>query len=370
MLDRCIPALRQAASVLGLAALLALLPILTAAAQDADIFTVRDVKVDVSADSAAAARDQAIAKAQRDAFAKLLARLTPREDNRQPLPGMTLEPLVDSFEVQEERASAVRYMGTMTVSFRPNVVRQFLISQGWRYAEVRSKPVLVVPVAIENGQPVLWERETEWRQAWSEAASADGLLPVLVPVGDATDLATVDAAAAVGGQSDGLLRLAERYGAGQLVVAEVGQGNGVTLTRHAQGKPPAAETLNVAVASPDQYPAAAAAAIQRMEEDWKRPNLVASGTENRFVALVPIRGLEDWADTRKRLAQIPTVTRTKVISLNRSEALLEVAHVGEVGALRGALAQRDLALGRVPADRAPPAVGEAPAWVLSRQGGQ
>ena len=47
------------------------------AQESGDIYTVRDVEVDVTADNSAAARDRAITEAQRKAFDTLYGRLSP-----------------------------------------------------------------------------------------------------------------------------------------------------------------------------------------------------------------------------------------------------------------------------------------------------
>jgi hypothetical protein len=70
------PLARLLALVLGIA-LLAISPLAanSALAQDqGDIYTVRDVEVDVTADNAAVARDKAINEAQRKAFGTLYSR--------------------------------------------------------------------------------------------------------------------------------------------------------------------------------------------------------------------------------------------------------------------------------------------------------
>ena len=81
-----------------------------------NLFTVEGVTVDVTAENAVAARDEAFMKAQRDAFAVLAKRMVaegqagnvgvPDDD--------TLSSFVKDFEVTNEKLSAVRYIGTYT----------------------------------------------------------------------------------------------------------------------------------------------------------------------------------------------------------------------------------------------------------------
>ena len=74
-----LPALLRA---LMLAATLALLATAPAVAADPDLFTVRGVRVDATAETAPAARDRAIAEGRRLAFRRLVERLVPASQSR------------------------------------------------------------------------------------------------------------------------------------------------------------------------------------------------------------------------------------------------------------------------------------------------
>ena len=86
-------------------------------------YTVTDVKIDVTADSAAHARDQALMQAERKAYEQLCARLEADSDAKK-LSDDDIAGLVASFEVQNERLSAVRYIGIFTIHFNPSAVQR------------------------------------------------------------------------------------------------------------------------------------------------------------------------------------------------------------------------------------------------------
>src|SRR5580704_15909065 len=102
-----------------------------------DPFSVTGVAVDATAATASAARDTALADGQRKAFRQLLERLAaPADYGRLPHPSdAEIVPLVAGFQLQEERTSAVRYLATLTYSFRPNAVRALLRNAGIPFAE-------------------------------------------------------------------------------------------------------------------------------------------------------------------------------------------------------------------------------------------
>ncbi len=430
---------RRLVAILAFLGAATLLPVaaISATGEGAEVFTVRNVEVDVTAGTAAAAREQAIRQAQREAFARLFDRLTPEADGQRapPLDDGAIEQLVDAFEVEGERTSAVRYIGRFTIRFRPQAVRTLMLSNGIRYAEVMSKPVLVLPVDQTLGQPILWQRETPWRQTWEQLEPPEGLVPVLVPYGELQDVTDIGAEQALAGDQDALRRIADRYGAGAVAVVQAApdgelappspdavpamaqaasppaapaadrpRGLAVLATIHRfdgnppetaffELPPPSAPTMAdpgapssapaMAPMEPapplgvlELMPAAVERTVDALEQSWIAANLLETGQQNRLTVEVPFAGMEEWAETRRRLSAVPTVTRARIVSLSRSTAELDITFLGDPARLRTALAQRDLVLTEPPA-APPPAFGalpgqpipvEPPVWRLQWRG--
>lgn len=356
MLVRCTPALRKGL----MAALLALMLAPPALAQDnADIFTVRDVPVDVTAASALEARDQGMREGQRKAFEALFDRLTP-DGARSRLPSLdstSIDNMVQSFQVQEERTSSVRYLGKLAVTFNANAVRRFMRDYSIPYTEVRSRPVLVLPVDQSQGTPVLWQAETAWRQAWADLPIQAGLVPVLVPYGEAPDVADIGADQALAGEAESLRRIAGRYEAGEVAVTTLAPSSGsgglsATTTLYPDdGSAPSSFTVTQEpVAEVEKgrgdptLTALVRKVVDRLDERWVAANVVAAGPEAEMNLQVAFASPQEWVDTRKRLSRVPTVTNLRLLSMSRDSASLELRYAGDVGRLRSALAQQDLSL--------------------------
>jgi hypothetical protein len=116
---------------------------------DASVFQVADVGADVTAVSAAKARDQAIMQGQRSAFSQLLGRLGVSPSIAAKLSDEDIATLVQNFEVQSEHSSSVRYIGTFTIQFHPNAVRRLLEGRNVTYTETQSKRVAILPVVVD-----------------------------------------------------------------------------------------------------------------------------------------------------------------------------------------------------------------------------
>jgi hypothetical protein len=340
-----------------------------AASRRFDPFTVEGVSVDVTAASAAAARDQAIVEGEQQGFRLLLERLTLAND-RARLPKVSaahLPELVQGFEVAHERRSGVRYLADYTVHFRAEAVRQLLRQAGIPFAETVSKPLVVLPVLMQGDHPVLWDDPNPWRDAWLHAKPHGGLVPITEPLGELEDVAAIDADAASHGAADKLQAIARRYGDADVLVTEAAVKPGatyaldVTTTRFAPGQAGNEQTWVLSVpASPGESDGelmarAVTAVIGQVEEAWKGANTLDFRQSGTLVARVPAATLREWLQVRDRLAGIPAVRASRLVSLGRDGARVEIRYVGDAGQLRVALAQRDLDL-----------EGGEPDWVLQR----
>jgi len=321
----------------------------------ADAYLVRDVRVDATASDAIAAREQAVAEAQRIALRRLAERLT---GSAAAADGLDAASLVQGIEVQEERTSAVRYVGTLAVRFSPAAVRRAFEGAGVGSVAPESPPVLVLPLTDRDGQPVLWEVQTPWRSAWDNAPAA-GLVPVLVPFGDLADVtdASTDQVASL--DQAALSAIGQRYGAGSVVVARAvpdgdGPGGSVRLFVVPVGSfdPPEERTVPVP-AGAGGWQAAVAAVTADLDRAWRERTVVASGPEERMRVRIAFAGLEQWMEIRRRLAQTPQVVGAELELLSRTEAVLEVRYRGGAAALRDALSQRRLQLDGVGAGPGP-----------------
>ncbi|RMD64451.1 MAG: DUF2066 domain-containing protein [Alphaproteobacteria bacterium] len=360
-----------------------------AIAQDeGEIFTVRDVAVDVTAETAAAAREVALAQGHVAAMERLLARLLPREEQTRVTPPTAdrIAELVKDFEVADERTSDVRYLARLTFRFNPDAVRAFLRNNDLAYAETRSKPVVVVPVYGPRGEARLWDDANPWWAVWARRRPDAGLVPLIVPLGDLGDISTLDAEQALAGDTARMTALAERYGAEDILLTQailsVSPGaTAATLQVGTSriGRQASATVVETFTQQPgeniDGLLARAAEAIaEDVQESWKQRNLLRPGEARRIQISVPVRGLTDWLEIRRRLADVAGVERSIVTLMSRAATEISVTFVGDERQLAVAMAQNDLELaydetlgwrlwirGAPPPDVAAPAVPLAPA---------
>jgi Uncharacterized protein conserved in bacteria (DUF2066) len=343
------------------------------------------VKVDATADTAAAARDLARIDGQRKALAAVLDRLSGSPDPAKlpKLDDKAITDMVESFEVANERMSAVRYIADYTFHFRPSKVRRLVhvvdnasveasnkptseAASKSAVPESVPKPIVVLPVYQDGGRIVLWDDPNPWREAWGQLSpEPSGAVRLTIPLGDAGDLTAIDADRAVSGKSEALTTIAQRNGAGETVVAlatATREGDHIsnlqlTIKRYQSGR--LADTQSLAL---DAHSGESEGDFLKRVADAAASEIVAKRNANlrpdqqaTLSAAVPISSLADWIQVRDRLASVPTVRKVDLLSLTRQEARIQLRYVGSPDQLRSSLAEVDLDLG-----------GGDPVWHLQR----
>jgi len=372
-------------------------------AQDADEAYSATVKVDATADSAAAARETARIDGQRRALAAVIERLSGASEPAKPpkLDDKAITDMVASFEVANEHMSAVRYVADFTFHFRPSKVRRLVRvvetppaengskgpadkspadkspgdkssgdkssadSGGKSPAEGASKPtvesgnrpVVILPVYRDGSNVVLWDDPNAWRMAWSQrpAGSAPGRL--VLPLGDAGDLAAIDAEKAGSGRPEALSAIAQRNSGSEAVVALATArrqdnklaGLDVTVKRYRSGHlvdtQASSFEANPAESEADLMKRAAESTAAEIESGAKRNAGARSDQPASLAVTVPITSLGEWVQVRDRLASVGAIRKIDLLSLSRQEARIEVKYVGSQDQLKSSLAEVNLDLG-------------------------
>jgi hypothetical protein len=287
--------------------------------------------------------------------------------------------LVASFEVANEKMTAVRYVAEYTYHFQQRKVKALLASAGISIAppgtstaatatapDTLGKPIIVLPVLQIGPRVMLWDDPNPWREAWQQRSAASAASRLMVPLGDLGDVAAIDADKARDGDADALAAIAKRYDTDDallvLAVQRVGDKSrlDVTVRRYRAGLPVDVH-FDTVDAKPgeqdgDLFRRAADAIAADIDSGWRNAKESASPL-GRLVAVLPIAGLDDWIRLRDRVAGLPAVRKLELQSLSRTEATIVIQYVGDLDQLKSSLATIDLDL-----------EGGNPTWRLARSG--
>ncbi|MGE4529314.1 MAG: DUF2066 domain-containing protein [Rhodospirillaceae bacterium] len=316
----------------------------------ADAFTVGGVPVDVRAASAAKAREQALQQGQVAAYHRLLAAIVTDAD-RARLPELAadaVESLVSDFSVADEKASATRYIASLTVHFDPERVGAFLRANGVAMVRGSDETVVLLGVyrAAPDEPPQLWEETNPWRPLLAQTAVSRGLFPVAVPLGDMLDAAQVTAEKALALDVEAMDALLARYGADAVIVAfaevKPGEGAHLTLKRYPRPLPAMLSELSSPIADD---PAAAlgdlaAHAVLAVARGAKPPvSGTMVGEADSLAILVPVASLADWVRVDRTLRALPGVKGVLLRAARIDVVQAALQYTGDADALRAAISR-------------------------------
>jgi hypothetical protein len=153
-------------------------------------FEVSGVKVDVAGPNAEAARYGGWRQAQRTAWRMLWT----RTNGGSAIPVLSdsqLEAMVSGIEIEAEQAGPTRYIATLGVSFDRARTGQLLGISG---SEIRSPPLLVIPILWQGGAAVSYESINEWQKAWARFRTGESAIDYVRVRGDSADPLLLNAA--------------------------------------------------------------------------------------------------------------------------------------------------------------------------------
>lgn len=327
------------------------------------VFGVADIVIDQTAANANAARTKGMRLAAEKAFTTVLDRLLMAPERRDAfLQKHDLDEFTDFVHIIEENNLPKRYIGRLDFCFDAQRLRTALKQANFRWSELQSPPILVVPVWNGTDGTRAWQLKNKWIGAWHQFVSNNkGLVSfrILQPTLyrerrlRAEDLSAANqqhlASAAVLAEAQQVLLVIanEDYeGSTRLVdvSADLYDSDGKHLSavfKHGKsaigkvaGKNDLATIVNRHIVS----------IAKSMEEGWHAANLMGDPVSSRLTVEVPIDTLADWASRLQTLRAIAVIDKMEIHKLDITSAIVSLQLVGPVTALENALAVHNLQL--------------------------
>jgi hypothetical protein len=329
-----------------MAALCAFLPGAASAQPRDNVYVVAGVSVDETAANGAAAQQAAFATAQRLGFERLVRRLTvPEELATRGVPDLdaaALERLVLSVDVEEERRSATRYIGRLTVRFDPSGVRTLLRGQNLTVVDTRTSPVLVAALAAPDTSP---ETAALWRQVWTQGGYGSELVP-LTTAPEALQGPPAWTAGAPFAQAAGAVSVlyATLRVQGSTVTATLTEISADAVRERGQVSAGVgggdATALRTALASLTEQ------ANQRIQNEWKARIATGGGQRARISASALYGDLRQWTLIKQALegAAQTLISEIRIEAVGREGALVSFSFVGDRSQLAAELGRRGVSL--------------------------
>ena len=348
-------------------------------ARAVSVYTLAKVRLDVRAQNAVKAKQQAMKAAPLLALKLIFRRFAPfRAYDR--LPTLTAEEaddVIEGFTVRSERYSPTRYLALLDYNFSKSRLRRLMLKKGVPFFDGRSRPFAIMPVMTASGDEQADRKKARiWQKAWRtidlkhaltrarlrKASSSDQQKWQKISSGDLAPYASLRQHVA----SHRLLLIDAHPNEQEdhMVLRIFGQDR-VGPIDYKQEFPMDREQPHALRSAFEQ---AAALAFGIIEGRWREPQIVGevvavslsspeSSAEQAqevgrrlvnetFFMRVTFRGLRDWQRIKRRLQRIPGVQELEVNSLSPRGADVKMSYPGGANRLQARLSPYGFAMER------------------------
>ena len=328
----------------------------------ADPFTVGSISVDATAATAIEAQTLAIQDGQLRAAQALIDRMTLESERAvKPTPVLTPEivgRMIRALEVGQERRSANRYLGKITVAFNPSQVQSFLQANGLTMVSSQASERLVL--VRETGQ-----NEPGGLQAiFSDPRLTHALTPL--QAASAEDVQFLSAS-----PSDAELQaIAAKYQLNQVLIVEssgtvtdisvdTGDRQNFYISPIAPPSTPTGSEAPISIDPAEEAPEIGLNAsfadriVARLESDWKQASAVVEGEVVTSSVSVLYNTHADWIALQDAINTAAQIKDARLDALSKDGALMTISYGGDINRLanelrfKGVRVEQDPRLGLV-----------------------
>ena len=321
-------------------------------------FGVNNVSIDQLADTASEARQLGTRAAAETAYAVVLERLlNDPEKISQFLDRHDLDQFSDFVHITEENSLEGRYIALLDFCFDADRLRASFRKDGLRWTELRSPPILVVPVWQGPDGARAWQSDNSWLSGWREAvATSNGLVnfvllePTIINERSlrAEDLAranpvTLSLATTLAEAEQTMLVIARLDYDGSSPVLTV---DGQLFSRDGKLITSLAKMVDLPVSSDlvGQLAVARSQILQEMQASWYTANAISGNDTQKMTLILPINSLEEWASRLAVFDQIAVFNGYRVRKLDLTSGVVTVNVEGTIAAVKNTLLARGLSL--------------------------
>lgn len=318
---------------------------LSTSVQAGDPYTVTGVHVDATAKNALEAQTVAIAQGQVVAANMLVERMSLASERRaKGFVGVSEQDgpkMIRALEISNEKRSANRYLGDITVAFNRAAVEQYMRAKGLRLISTQSRKRLVIP-ALQGHD--LWA-PNKWSNAWQRANIEHALTPMqaITPNADVFRFVRTPDVSALDMKT--LKAIGRAYGVQQiLIVSATQEGSGYSATL----QDIAVDTENSRYLGRVRGTTAAdtvANVVRKVEDDWKASSVTAVNAETVVMPVsILYRSHAEWIGLKDIINGSAQIRSAQLQAVSKSGALMSLYYGGDIERLRNELAFKGVSL--------------------------
>jgi len=290
-------------------------------AHAADPFTVAGIAVDATGETPIEAQTLAIRDGQARAANILLERLTVEGERLAkgtvPVSEDNAAKMIRAMEIDNEKRSATRYLGDITVAFNPSAMQAYLQQAGLTMISSQSRDRLVLP--LSNGRI---DPESVWFQAWEKSGAQHALTPIRALSADqaasipltALDMNLLKQVGASFGVQQ--ILIADDFG-GYVKVTDIALDSGQSQEFSINGGP--------------------LAVISKLETDWKQASVNVASSAVEMPVSILYSSQSEWLRLKEAINGSAQIQDARLDALSKDGALMTITYGGDINRLRNEL---------------------------------
>ena len=296
-----------------------------------------DVRVDVTAETVTKAKEQAMAKAARDALSEVVQSISTEKSVSalNELNDNQLQHFISGVMVLMEKSSDVRYIAELRVSIDEDILKAYMAENNMPFVVGEEQEVLIIPLMIREGEPDLWSDKNIWRQAFLERGRIErGNLDVRVIVKNFGNIAAANAKRLYDMSDGEYNELAEFNGINSIYVLKYVPADNVVSVKSFPDR-----TVNE-IKLESKTPAEAVELVLPFLKGSVKT--VAAGEEETaepktYDAVYTYPRLAEWAALKKMLEANPQVSEVAIVSMGNGKVRFRFVYSGVIEKLQANL---------------------------------
>lgn len=151
-------------------------------------YIISNITINESAESASKAQEIANINANREAFLRLLKKLSINESFSDYIDDDQLEEAIYAKTISNEKIADSWYKATFNIEFTKGYIDNLLESKDFGLDLDLSKKYLIFPIQILDSQSKIWHNNNTWFNAWRSVLSENESEVIKIPAGDIDDI--------------------------------------------------------------------------------------------------------------------------------------------------------------------------------------
>jgi len=295
---------------------------LTGVANAADPFTVSGIAVDATGETPIEAQTLAIRDGQARAANILLERLTVEGERLAkgtvPVSEDNAAKMIRAMEIDNEKRSATRYLGDITVAFNPSAMQAYLRQAELTMISSQSRDRLVLP--LSNGRV---DPESSWFQAWENSGAQHALTPIRALSADQASSLPLTAL-----DMSTLKQIGTSFGVQQILIAD-------NLSGYVKVTDVALDSGQSQEFSVNGGPLAV---ISKLENEWKQASVSVAASAVEMPVSILYSSHSEWLRLKEAINGSAQIQDARLDALSKDGALMTITYGGDMNRLRNELA--------------------------------